>query len=974
MRFRWFAVILCLKPLWSLDPATWLSQYKKDTWQIESGLPQNFVNAIVQRPDRYLLVGTEEGLAAFDGMRFTPFTVGGQRPFAQEWVTELLYTRDGDLWVGTYRQGLFRVHHDRIQHFTIDDGLADLGVRELHQDSAGDVWILTLSGVHRYRNGKLQRVRDMRGVGGYRWCTMAEQSDGSLFIITADGLLQYTEQHWNHVLPESSQFGEPLSVYADRQNRLWLGSSKGLYFRAPGMPWRHVPGIRGRVSAILQDSQGVLWVGTWGDGLYRWKNGSVDHWRMADGLSDNFVRTLYEDSENNLWIGSRSGGLTRWADVIALSFGVAEGLDGPFASAVAAGRDGTVWLGTWRSGFYRWQSGRLSPITPPQPTRQFIVRALATDATDTVWVGTWEQLYSYRNGRWQSYQASPGSPSAIVVSRSGALWVGRDNHGLHRYRRTPSGLADEAEYLPQHSVTALMEASDGSLFAATTSGLYRFYHGTGAAERVLAGDITALMEDTRDRVWAALRGGRVMVWSKNGSVAFSSANGFPESRIMSFVQDLAGNLWCSSARGIYRYSARDIDRLLTGEVKRIGYTAIGRSDGMPSIECHGWSQPASLRARDGRLWFPTVAGFVQIRPERLGSQNISPVYLERLTLAGKMVDPADGVRLPPRARDLVVHLNAIHLAAPGKIEFRYRMAGFDPEWQTTRNRSIPYSSLPAGRFDFEVMARVAGGDWSLPKVLVSVEQLPVFWETIWFYLLLLATGCGLAWMVHFFRARQSRSRLAAVQAERGRIAREWHDTLLADFAAISWQLDATSTALSSEPARAGTALELARAMVRYSQTEARRVIWDLRDSQDDDGALVTSIQRTLETITAGSGIQVSMLHEGEGRERALSLAARRHLLRICQEAISNSVRHAHPAHIEVSAVFTTAAAEITITDDGCGFDSRNGHDRPGHFGIAGMKDRANLLGGTLEIRSSLGAGTRVDVVVPLPDGRVQDQS
>jgi two-component system sensor histidine kinase DegS len=163
-------------------------------------------------------------------------------------------------------------------------------------------------------------------------------------------------------------------------------------------------------------------------------------------------------------------------------------------------------------------------------------------------------------------------------------------------------------------------------------------------------------------------------------------------------------------------------------------------------------------------------------------------------------------------------------------------------------------------------------------------------------------------------------------------------------------------------------------MVRYSQTEARRVIWDLRDSQDDDRALVTSIQRTLETITAGSGIQVSMLHEGEGRERALSLAARRHLLRICQEAISNSVRHAHPAHIEVSAVFTTAAAEITITDDGCGFDSRNGHDRPGHFGIAGMKDRANLLGGTLEIRSSLGAGTRVDVVVPLPDGRVQDQS
>lgn len=974
MRCRWFAVILCLQPLWSLDPATWLSQYKKDTWQIESGLPQNFVNAIVQRPDRYLLVGTEEGLAAFDGMRFTPFTVGGQRPFAREWVTELLYTRDGALWVGTYGEGLFRIYHDRIQHFTIADGLADPGVRELHQDAAGDLWILTLSGVHRYHGGKLQRIRGMRGVGGYRWCTMAEQPDGSLFVITADGLLQHEKQHWNRVLSDSSQLGEPLSVYADRQNRLWLGSSKGLYFREPGMSWRHVSDVRGRVSAILEDSQDVLWVGTWGDGLYRWKKGMVEHWRMKDGLPDNFVRTLYEDSENNLWIGSRSGGLTRWADVIALPFGVSEGLDGPFASAVAAGPEGTVWLGTWRSGFYRWQSGRLSPVKPPQPTRQFIVRALAIDATDTVWVGTWERLYSYHNGRWQSDQEVPGSPSAIVASRSGALWVGTDKQGLYRYRRTTSGLADEAAYLPGQSVTALMETGDGSLLAGTTNGLYRFEQDTGAARRVLGGDVTALMEDAGHRVWAALRGGTVMVWSSNRSQAFSSANGFPENKIMSLVQDLAGNLWCSSARGIYRYSARDIDRLLTGKAKRIGYTAIGRNDGMPSIECHGWSQPASLRASDGRLWFPTVAGFVQIRPERLRWQNISPVYLEKVTLAGKPVDPGNGVRLAPRARDLVVHLNAIHLAAPGKIEFRYRMAGFDPEWQTTRNRSVPYSSLPAGKFDFEVMTRVAGGEWSPPRVLVSVEQLPVFWETIWFYLLLLATGCGLAWMLHYFHARQSRLRVAAIKAERGRIAREWHDTLLADFAAISWQLDATSTALTSEPARAGTALDLARAMVRYSQTEARRVIWDLRDSQEEKTVLITSIQHTLKTISAGSGIQVSMLHEGEGHERALSLAARRHLLRICQEAISNSVRHAHPAHIEVSAAFTTTAAEITITDDGCGFDSRNGHDRPGHFGIAGMKDRANLLGGTLAIRSSPGGGTRVDVIVPLPARRVQDRS
>lgn len=360
----------------------------------------------------------------------------------------------------------------------------------------------------------------------------------------------------------------------------------------------------------------------------------------------------------------------------------------------------------------------------------------------------------------------------------------------------------------------------------------------------------------------------------------------------------------------------------------------------------------------------TVAGFVQIRPERLKAQSVSPVHLEKLTLAGKPINFRDRVRLNPHARDLVVHLNAIHLAAPEKIEFRYRMAGFEPEWQVTRNRSIPYSSLPAGKFDFEVSVRVAGGEWSTPRLLVSVEQLPVFWETIWFYLLVLATGCGLALMAHYFRARQSRLRLAAVQAERNRIAREWHDTLLADFAAISWQLDASSAALRSAPASAGNALELARSMVRHSQTEARRVIWDLRDSEGNDASLLASIQHTLDTVTAGSGIHALLRHEGT--EHSLSLDMRRHLLRICQEAVANAIRHAHPAHVEVSVLFTSAIVQVTITDDGCGFDARNGPGHPGHFGVAGMKDRTTLLGGTLMIRSSAGAGTTVDVVVPLP--------
>jgi signal transduction histidine kinase len=410
--------------------------------------------------------------------------------------------------------------------------------------------------------------------------------------------------------------------------------------------------------------------------------------------------------------------------------------------------------------------------------------------------------------------------------------------------------------------------------------------------------------------------------------------------------------------------AAQIDQVLRGERPRLDAVSFDQEDGMRTIECHGLSQPAGWKHHDGSLWFPTAKGFVRIQPARQRRLPPPAVIPGEVLVNGKPVATNGDAELPAGARNVELRFSALRLSAASKLRFRYRMEGFDPDWvEAAGERSARYSRLSPGRHRFILEAADPGGPWSEP-LEIPIAQLPRFYETKWFTLLLALAALSAAAGIYAWRMRLVKGRYAAVLAERNRIAREWHDTLVAGFSAISLQLEATLARLKDHPGKAAEIVEVTRRMVHHYRAEARRVIWDLRDSRPETEQLAEAVSSALQRATEGRPVAGSV--EVTGQPVPLARDLEHNVLRICQEAAANALRHGHPEHLRVRLEYAPAHLVARIEDDGAGFDPSALNGIPsGHFGLTVMQERARRFGGQLRIDSAPGRGTAVEATIPI---------
>jgi ligand-binding sensor domain-containing protein/signal transduction histidine kinase len=971
MLARWLLLCCCgLSCCLALNPDRLISQYHKRHWQIEDGLPQNSVNVILEGPDGYLIVATTEGLARFDGVRFTPFDLGPATDLSSRWVTAILASRNGGYWFGTQDNGVYLWNKNQVTHYPVDRQ----AVQGLMEDGSGAFWLGTGSAILYGSQGNPQPIKGLPRAPSNAWNVFAQDRSGTVWIVTIDGLHRFQKGAITTLLRSGPPHGAILSVVPDDSGELWIGTSTGLFRlhnSGQGANLVPVPGVAGPVARVLKDRHGTLWVGTWGKGLYRVTSRGVDFWTSKDGLPDDFIRTLFEDREGNLWIGTRSGGLSRWKDTAIVPFGIPEGFGGNFASAICEDPQGNVWLGTWRSGLYRLQDGEFLRQPTPNPTLDFTVRAMASDLQGNIWIGNWEGLYRFDGKSYLSYSADQGFPhvpvSALAFDRRGSLWLGTAGQGLLRFDKAdPSGEAAQT-YFPLQTITALLEDSQGRIWAGTSKGVARI-SGSAldffGAEQGLAGAVTSISEDSRQRIWISTKSGSLALAGKDGIYVFDKRHGLPGHALYRLLDDHAGSLWISSARGILRLTLADVDEVLAHRKQRLDPILYDKDDGLRSIEFHGLSQPSGWRAREGNLWFPTVRGFVRISPAEGIKLPPLKVLIEEISAGGKSVTSQPDLKLAPGTHDLEIRFTALRFASPEQLRFRYKMEGSDPEWVERGERTARYASLSPGSHRFQVSARDANGRWSEPATEIEINQLPRFYQTLWFSLLLAAGFIALGVLLYRWRVLVIRGRYAAVLAERSRIAHEWHDTLLAGFSAISWQLDETLSRLKEMPERASETVEVARKMVHHYRGEARRVIWDLREDKPESESLSDAISSALRELLQGRDIQWAVVVKGE--QASLPEDLERNVLRICQEASTNALRHGQPGRIDVRLEYSADTLKASIQDDGTGFEPSRFVGVPSsHFGLAVMRERARRFGGQLRLESQPGNGTIVEASIPL---------
>ena len=746
----------------ALDPRKAITQYSHQVWQAREGLPQNSIHAMLQTQDGYLWLGTQEGLVRFDGVQFTVFDRSNTAWLRSNYVQALLEDRDGGLWVGTNGGGVTRRKEDSSLTASTHEGLAGDQVNCLFEDRSGVVWIGTTAGLSRFVSPRFTsegiplevRSKDIRSIG--------EDHHGGIWIGTAEGeLLRLHEGRWTPERIEGLGKSPIRAIAKDHNGNLWIGTEGGglaSWKEGVAALYSVSSGLEGsKILSILEDREGSLWIGTDGAGLSRLANGKWTSYSKGQGLSSNWVASLCEDREGSLWIGTHGGGLNRLSDGSFTRYGSSEGLNYDDVSTFLQTRDGSLWIGTWGGGLNRMKDNKVTSYASRDGLTYDEVSSLAEDRDGNIWVGTWGGgLNRLVKGRFHPVGAREGllaeKVTCLLTDHTGALWVGALATGMSRFAEGKWTRFTTRQGLPNDNVRAIVEAPDGALWIGTDGGLAHYAGGVfrryGVADGLTNDAIYSLLLDREGVLWVSTLGGGLHRFQNGSFTAFTTQQGLFDSIIFQILDDDSGHLWMSSNRGVYRVAKSDLDAVARRRSRTIPWRLFGTADGMESSECNGGNQPAGVRTRDGRLWFPTLKGAVVVDPERLSTNTVPPpVQLEEVIIDKRRVDPYRKAAVVPGPGSLEFHYAGLSFLAPQKVRFRYRLEGFDKEWvDAGTRRAAYYTNTPPGPYRFHVIACNNDGVWNDKGATFEFTLAPHIYQTRWFFsicvgaLLFLATG------------------------------------------------------------------------------------------------------------------------------------------------------------------------------------------------------------------------------------------
>jgi signal transduction histidine kinase/ligand-binding sensor domain-containing protein len=970
----WLGCVLA-SPVLALDPQKGLTQYSRTVWTQGQGLPQDTIRAIGQTTDGYLWLGTDEGLARFDGYDFTVFDKG-QGYLPSNSISNLEAGPDGSLWIGT-SSGLTLYRDRRFHTYTTKDGLPDDAIGALHVDHTGTLWAVSGVDLVKFEGGKFHVLTAGRDFPASGVRTVYEDRHHMLWVAGFGWVVKRQGEKFVTVVDAATLGGDLITRLAtDDHENLWIAGSEGLIERSPeglirrfgtrdGLP---DPFLR----AMLLDRDGNIWAGT-NAGLARLENGRFTTLTGPEGRFQDQVRCLFEDREGNLWVGA-SDGLSRLRDDVFTVYGKSEGLPSDDPDTVFEDRQGRLWIGLHDSGLVQFSPGgsRLFTARDGLPSNEIF--SIRDTREGDLLIGTREGLARMHDGRFSTFRPpDPLSRESVYDSledSSGQLWLALPR-GLSILRGNRLETIIPSGTLLNTAFVALCAGRDGSLWAGTYGkGLWRLRgsekHQFTTADGLSNDQIRAIYQDRDGTLWIATFGGGLNAYRDGKFTSFTAKDGLLSDNISDIADD-GESLWLSTTRGISRISKRQLHDFANHQLRALEPINYGVADGLRSAQCApGFPLPGGgIRSSDGRLWFPTTRGLAVIDPNARRHPARPPaLQLVDVTVGGRPLDVSQPAQLEPGSDRVQIRYTAIYLSAPERVQYSRKLEGLDTDWVRAGNRRVAdYNSLPHGKYRFVVRAQLPGGPAT--EKAYGFEVLPYFYETTWFRLIAVAVVLMAGWAIYQLRLRQIRYRFSLVLEERARLAREIHDTLAQGFVGISSQLDAVAMTMPEGTGKARQFLDLARKMARHSLTEARRSVLDLRASVLEGRDLAAALNSGAQMWVSGSGVEVEVDISGE--RRSLPEEMEQHLLRIAQEAVTNVLKHSGASKICVKLHTEARKIYLRIADNGKGFEQQEAFSAAGgHFGLIGMRERAERLGGELRLASHPGEGTELEVTVPLP--------
>ena len=958
----------------ALDPHTSLDQYSRRAWPSE--LLRRSVRAITQTTDGYLWLASDEGLIRFDGYEFSNLTKSdGSLP--EEAISALCAARDGSLWIGT-RNGLSHYVNKQFFHYTTKDGLPDNFISKIFEDHTGTLWIAAGAHLARLKSGAFKTFKPQQEIPITVVNDMSEDSHGQLWVGGRGGIAKLTEETFVSatILPEVSD-KTPTAILADRHDNVWAASASGLMERLPSgkVQWygesHGMPATS--VYSLLEDRDGNIWVGT-GKGLARLeRNRIVTSHNDSPMHNDSAVRSVFEDHDANLWVASPDG-LNLLRDNAFTTYYQAR-LPSDEPNTVVQDRRGRAWVGFHSSGLALVSKEGQKTYTTRDGLPSNEILSIRENGAGDLLIGTRSGLVHIRGTHLGNFMPDDFLKGKAVFDTLEN--TAGENAGSKLWAAVDGGLIEfdagkRRDLIPLDSSTLnpvvnLYQGRDGVLWAGTDGkGLWRIQRDRKrlftTADGLSSNWIRSIYQDPDGTLWIGTFGGGLDSLRDGRFFRFTTKEGLPSNNVMKVI-DSGETLLLNTTSGIYQLPKRQLHDFQEGKRQLLVPINYALSEGLSSARCTPNNFPyGGGGGTEGRLWFTTSCGLAVLSPDKI-KRFLPPVaHVEEMIADGRSVDLTHGARLKLETGRIEFRYAGIHLGAPQRVQYAYRLEGLDPDWvQAGSRRVADYNSMGPGQYRFVLRTWLSDGIPS--ETFYSFQLLPAFYATAWFRFLCVILALTATFAIYRLHVWQIQNRFELVLEERAGLARELHDTVVQNLFGIASQLEAVLQGTPDERRHLETALR----MTRYSLTEARRSLTDLRLSRLEGQDLTIALQSGIRSWTAESEVRVDFDVDSGSSGVTLPGQAKQELLRIAQEAVCNSLKHAGANKIRVNLHVEGRTLCLRIADDGRGFEQRDAlsTQEEEHFGLIGMYERAERLGGDLRLVSHRGQGTEVEVTVPL---------
>jgi signal transduction histidine kinase/ligand-binding sensor domain-containing protein len=1007
--------------MFGIDRDRNVEQLYHTSWTFMDGVPGE-VHALAQTTDGYLWLGTASGLFRFDGIRFHPYESSSGQTFLQRNVFSLLAVPDGGLWVGFWYGGVSFLKDGKVTNYSEEDGLSSHAVLGFERDRNGMIWVVGKDGLARLEGSRWRTIGAEWNFSGAASSIFLDHK-GTLWVGTPESIFFLTQGTKKFQM--AADHLKNVSKLAEAPDgTLWMAETRRAVRPVPRPAKdakKAAPEIIMGSQAIAFDDKGSLWIASLGDGIRRVPyperlEGSriekfdprLEAFTQEKGLTGNFVFCTLRDREGNIWIGT-SVGLDRFRQsaLTPVSFP-----PGSVISAMVAGDQHIVWVaslyqqrGTGAVGtsrpFAMIQRGRL--VSPERPLLN-IVDCAYRDPDGVVWIGTHTQLLRFGDERLHpvdvlkervKYESRLGAgygaglkvrvidlpkdpeatitpetrPRALTKDASGRLWVSISGKGVYRLEGF-AWFSLESLGGPKGSAISEFTDSDGRVWFGFANNTVAMLDGDtvrtfSSKDGLVVGSVLSLQGEGHN-IWV---GGDTGLALFDGSRfrPIAPADGSTFGGVTGNIATPAGGLWFAENRGVVHIPESELRLFKRDFAHRVAFEAFGLLDGLPAQLQRTHALPSAIEATDGVLWFATTQGLVWIDPNRIPRNTTRPpVAIESISANGKRYSSSEPLTLPARTENVQLIYAGLSLSIPERVRFRYKLEGQDKDWQDAGSRREAfYTNLAPGAYRFHVIASNNDGVWNDEGATFGFRITPAWYQTIWFLMLCIAISILMVWALHRIRVQQIARALGARfderLAERTRLARELHDTLLQTIQGSKMLAD---HALESS----ADLIRMRRAMERLSEwlgratREGREALQSLRVSTTERNDLTEALRRAAEDCVSHGAMELEFTSTGVARE--MHPVVRDEIYRIGCEAIRNACTHSGGRRLEVKVLYGRYLL-LQILDNGIGMNrGLADQGKEGHFGLQGMRERATRIGATFILVSSEATGTEITISVP----------